>query len=228
MIAIPLGVISAVRRGGAVDGTTRLGVVVAAGIPVFWLALMLQLILAARLGWFPLTGEISPNVDTGHKITGMVLTDSLLQGKWEAARDAFMHLILPAITLAAAFIAVITRTVRSSMLGALDRDYITLARSKGLTESRVVGRHALRNAMVPTVTIIGMQFGWMMSSTVLVEAIYGRPGIGSYAVNAVLQSDIWAVVAVVLVVGICFVVANFIVDLVQMWLNPRLRTEAAR
>jgi peptide/nickel transport system permease protein len=228
MVAIPLGVLAAVHRGGVTDGASRLTVMIAAGIPVFWLGLMLQLVLAANRGWFPLTGTISPDVDAGQRITGMPLFDSLIQGKWAAAQSAFMHLVLPAITLAAAFVAVVTRTVRSSMIGVLDRDYVVLARAKGLSERRVVIRHALRNALLPCITIIGMQFGWMLGSTVLVENIYGRTGIGSYAVTAVLQSDLFAVVGVVLVIGVIFVLANFAVDLTYMWLNPRLRVGHGR
>lgn len=227
LVAIPFGVLAAVHRGGVTDAFARLTVMTAAGVPVFWLGLVLQLVLAAHLGWFPLTGDISTDVDAGHRITGMPLFDSLIQGKFTAAWSAFMHLVLPAITLAAAFVAVVMRTVRSSMIGALDRDYVTLARAKGLSEARIVVRHALRNALLPSITIIGMQFGWMMGSTVLVENIYGRTGIGSYAVTAVLQSDLFAVVAVVLVIGVIFVLANFAVDLAYMWLNPRLRVGRA-
>lgn len=226
-LAVPLGVLAAVYRGGAVDGGARLLVMLSAGVPVFWLGLMLQFLLAAQLGWFPLTGQVDTSVDVGHRITGMLTVDTLLQGKFAAFWSAAVHLVLPAITLAAPFIAVVTRTVRSSMIGALERDFVTLARAKGLSEFRVIVRHALRNALLPSITIIGMQFGWMMGSTVLVETIFGRTGVGSYAVTAVLQSDLWAVIAVVLVVGTFFVVANFVVDVMYVWLNPKLRPAAA-
>lgn len=226
LIAIPLGVLAAVNRGGIIDGISRLFVMSAAGIPVFWLGLMLQFLLAAQLGWFPLTGQVDTGLDVGHRITGMLTVDTLIQGKFPAFWSAVQHLVLPAVTLAAAYIAVVTRTIRSTMIGTLERDYVTLARSKGLSESRVVVRHALRNALVPSTTIIGMQFGWMLGSTVLVETVFGRTGLGSYAVTAVLQSDLWAVVGTVLVVGIFFVVANFVVDMAYVWLNPRLRPGA--
>jgi len=225
-LAFPLGVIAAVREGGKIDALARLVVMVSAGIPVFWLGLMLQLAFAARLQVLPLSGQISFGADVGARLTGIVTVDTVLQGRWQALVDVLAHLALPAITLAASFVAVIARTTRSTMLGVLREDYITLARAKGLSERRVVLRHALRNAMVPNITILGMQLGWMMGSTVLVEGIFGRRGVGFYAVTAIIQKDLWAVVGVVLIVSIIFVAANLVVDLAYAWLNPRLRLAA--
>jgi ABC-type dipeptide/oligopeptide/nickel transport system permease component len=133
------------------------------------------------------------------------------------------HLILPAAVLAAPEIAIVTRLLRSSMLAELKKDYVTFARAKGLSETRVVFGHALRNALVPAITAAGMQIGWMLAATVLVESIFSRVGIGAYAVNAVLQSDVQAIVAVVLVVAAVFVFVNFVVDLLYFWLNPKLQ-----
>jgi peptide/nickel transport system permease protein len=224
LVAVPFGVAGAVRRGSWVDGVTRVLVVLGSALPVFWVALLLQLVFAVKLGWLPITGQFGDDVDPGSRITGLVVLDSLLQGRFAAAWSGITHLVLPAVSLALSFMAIIARTVRSSMLGALERDYVTLARAKGLSEARVITRHALRNAMLPATTIVGMQFGWMLGSTVLVGTIYGRPGLGAYAVTAVLQSDLLAVVGVVLVVGAFFVVANLLVDLLYVRLNPRLRT----
>ena len=222
LVAVPLGVISAARRGRAADLAARLIVMFGAAVPVFWLGLMLQYLLAAQWQVFPLTGRLSFGVSVPER-TGMVTVDALLAGDLGAFSDALAHLVLPAVTLAAPFVAVVARTLRSTMISALDRDFVTLARAKGASEWRVVIRHGLRNALVPSSTIIGMQLGWMLSSTVLVESIFGRPGIGAYAVNAVLQNDLFAVVAVVLVIGVAFVIANFLVDLVHLWLDPQLR-----
>lgn len=227
VIAVPLGVYAAYRRGGAADLASRLIVLFGAAVPVFWLGLMLQLVLSDRLGLLPLTGQLSFGNEVPD-LTGMTTLDALLSGDLAAFGDALSHLVLPAFTLAAAFIAVVARTVRSSMITVLDSDYVTLARATGASEWRVVVRHGLRNALVPVSTILGMQLGWMLGSTVLVESVFGRTGIGAYAVSAVLQSDLYAVIGTVLVIGVVFVVANVVVDLVQLWLNPRLRRPSRR
>jgi peptide/nickel transport system permease protein len=224
-IAVPLGVYAAYRRGRAADVAARHIGVFGAGVPVFWGGVMLQLVFADRLGMLPLTGQLGFGREVP-ELTGMTSLDALLSGDMAAFGDAVSHLLLPAVTLAAAFIAVVARTVRSSMISVLDSDYITLARATGASERRVVIRHGLRNALVPVSTILGMQLGWMLGSTVLVESVFGRRGIGAYAVNAVLQNDLYAVIGSVLVIGVVFVLANIVVDLVQLWLNPRLRQPA--
>lgn len=223
VVAVPLGVLAAVYRGSLVDVTARIVATLAAAFPVFWLGLMLQYLFGAQLGAFPLTGETSFGIAVP-RVTGMVTVDALLAGDLNAFGDAVWHLVLPALTLAASFIAVIARTMRSTMMTALNRDYILLAQAKGVRGLRLIVRHALRNSLIPSSTIIGMQLGWMLGSTVLVESIFGRSGIGAYAVNAVVQSDLYAVIAVVLIIGVVFVIANFVVDLVHLWLDPRLRT----
>jgi peptide/nickel transport system permease protein len=222
VIAVPLGVLSAYRRGRLADYASRLVVLIGAAVPVFWLGLILQLVFADQLKILPLSGQLGFGVSVPHR-TGIVTLDALLAGNLGAFFDGVDHLILPAITLAAAFVPVVTRTVRSSMLGVLDSDYITLARATGASEWRVVIRHGLRNALVPVTTILGMQLGWMLGATVLVESTFGRTGIGAYMVTAVLQDDLYAVIGSVLVIGVVFIVANFLVDLLQLWLNPRLR-----
>ncbi|MER5621695.1 ABC transporter permease [Streptosporangium sp. NPDC002544] len=227
VVAVPLGVYAAYRRGRPADIAARLIALLGAAVPVFWLGLMLQLVFAAELRLLPLTGQLAFGQEVP-RITGMTSLDALLGGNLPAFGDALQHLILPALTLAASFVAVVARTVRSSMITALDSDYITLARATGASEFRVVVRHGLRNAMVPASTILGMQLGWMLGSTVLVESIFGRTGIGAHAVAAVLQSDLYTVIGTVLVIGVVFVVANIAVDLIQLWLNPRLRRTKRR
>ena len=137
-----------------------------------------------------------------------------------ASATCIEHLILPALALAAGFSGVIMRTVRSSMLGTLGEEYIVLAHAKGLTERRVLIRHALRNALLPSLTILGMQVGWMLGSTILVESVFSYPGIGNYSVTALFNSDLWAIVGVVVVIGAVFVVANFLTDVIQMLARP--------
>lgn len=227
VVAVPLGVLSAYRQGRLSDIAARLVVVLGAAVPVFWLALILQLVFADQLKIMPLSGQLGFGYSVPHR-TGMVTLDALLAGQPAAFLDAVDHLILPALTLAAAFIAVVTRTVRSSMLGVLEADYITLARATGASEWRVVIRHGLRNALLPTTTILGMQLGWMLGATVLVESTFNRTGIGAYMVTAVLQDDLYAVIGSILVIGVVFILANFLVDLLQLWLNPRLREGTSR
>jgi ABC-type dipeptide/oligopeptide/nickel transport system permease component len=227
VIAVPLGVFAAYRRGRAGDVIARLFVLVGGAMPVFWLGLVLQLIFADQLKILPLGGQLGFGIQV-NKITGIVSLDALLHGNFTAFRSALSHLILPAVTLSASFIAVVARTVRSSMITALDTDYVVLARSTGASEWRVVVRHALRNALIPASTILGMQLGWMLGATVLVESTFNRTGIGAYMVTAVLQDDLYAVIGSVLTIGVVFLVTNFAVDLIQLWLNPRLRQAGRR
>ena len=223
VVGVPLGVLAAYRRGTPVDGIARLLVLLGAAIPAFWLGLILQLILSDQLKVFPLSGRLTYGYRV-HDITGMTTLDALITGRWATFGNALEHLALPAITLAAPFVAVVARTVRSSMISVLDNDFIQLARATGASEWRVVIRHGLRTALIPITTVIGMQLGWMLGATVLVESTFNRGGIGAYTVTAVLQNDLYAVIGSVLAIGVVFVVANFLVDLLQLWLDPRVRT----
>lgn len=225
LVAVPLGVLAAHRRGRASDAAARLVALVGAALPVFWLGLLLQLLFAVQLGVLPLYGQLGFGEQVT-SVTGVVTLDALIVGDFGAFFSALQHLLLPAVTLSASFIAVITRTVRSSMITALDSDFVTLARTTGASELRVVVRHGLRNALIPMSTILGMQLGWMLGATVLVESTFNRTGIGAYMVNAVLQNDLYAVIGSILVIGVVFLVTNLAVDLLQLWINPRLRDGA--
>lgn len=222
VIAVPLGVFAAYRRGRAADVAARFIAVLGAAVPVFWLGLLLQVVFSNALGWLPLYGQLDHGMSVP-TVTGMTTIDSLLNSNPPAFASAVLHIILPAATLAASFIAVIARTVRSSMITALDSDFVTLARATGASEFRVVVRHALRNALIPMSTILGLQLGWMLGATVLIESTFNRTGIGAYMVTAVLQNDLYAVIGAILVIGVVFLIANFLVDIVQLWINPRLR-----
>ena len=223
LISIPLGVLAATKFETKTDVFIRVMVMIGAGVPIFWLALLLQHYLAGEAGWFPIAGRLGFEFRNFSGATGFLLIDSAMQGEWRVFWSAAKHLFLPAFALSTLFIAVVTRTTRSTVLRTLQEDYVTLARSKGISESRVVVRHALRNALIPTITILGMQVGWMLGTTVLVEEIFARPGIGRYAVKAVTQSDIHGVVGVVLVIGVIFLITNFIVDIAHLFLNPKHR-----
>jgi peptide/nickel transport system permease protein len=221
-IAIPLGIVTALVRGSRTDFVLRLLTLIGATVPVFWLGLVLQYLLGAKLKIVPISGQKPSGVQI-ERVTGMTTLDAFISGDIMLFTQTLRYLALPAFVLSLAFIAVSARTLRSGMINVLDSDYVKLARAKGVSEIRMVSKHALRNAILPTFTILGMQVGWMLGSTVLVESIFGRQGIGSYATTAVLQKDIFAVISVVLVMGIVVTVLNLLVDIGHKLIDPRLR-----
>ncbi|MDJ0358180.1 ABC transporter permease [Paenarthrobacter sp. PH39-S1] len=222
LLAVPLGVLSAVNEGRGGDTAIRLILVLEGGVPVFWLAIMLRWIFGSILGWFPISSTNSLNGAPPH-VTGFSVLDSLLFGDFSNVLDSVGHLLLPAIALSAPFIATLARNVRSNMMSALKSDYITFAVSKGVPPGRIVIHHGLRSALGSTLTIAGMQFGWMVSSAVLVEAVFSLPGVGSYMYHAIVNHDTFAVLGAVLIIGFVFIVTALIVDLVQMSIDPRVR-----
>ncbi|RAK36499.1 peptide/nickel transport system permease protein [Actinoplanes lutulentus] len=225
-IAVPLGVFSALRHGRSGDTASRLIMVLGGGVPVFWLALMLQYLIGSRLGWLPISGRNGFGLESP-PVTGLATVDALLAGNIAGLWDAVQHLILPALALSAPFLAVVARSIRSSMVGALRADHVAFARAKGASNARIIWRHALPNALVPTLVLLGMQFGWMMGAALLVESVFSIPGVGTYLNTAVTSQDTYAVLGAVLVLGLVFVLANLFVDLIQLWLDPRTRQAVA-
>lgn len=223
VIGVPVGVISAVKKGRAVDQLTRILAFIGAGLPVFWFGLMLQLFLYGRLALFPAAGRIGFGLEAPVGPTGLLLLDSLIARRVEVFSSAARHLVLPVLSIALARVAVVARMTRSSMLEVLSEDYIRTARAKGLAERRIVFRHALMNAFMPTLTILGLQFGWVLQGAVLVEAIFSYPGIGFYAVRAITHHDLPAILGVTLVMVVVFVISNFITDLLYTVVDPRVR-----
>ncbi|MEW6049096.1 MAG: ABC transporter permease [Bacillota bacterium] len=223
LIAVPLGVAAAVGRGRPTDGFARLLAVIGAGMPVFWLGLILQLLLYARWNVLPMGGRLSVGVLPPPQVTGLYVVDAILAGQPEVAVDALRHLIMPSFVLAIGEIAVVTRMTRSSMLEVLGQDYIRTARAKGLAERVVIYRHALKNAILPVVTVLGMQLGWMMGGTLLVESIFSWGGLGYYAVTGIRHHDFPVIMGVTLLISVTFVVANLIVDFLYTVLDPRIR-----
>lgn len=225
-VSLPLGLLTARYNGSRFDDIVRLLVMAGAGLPVFWLAIILQQVVAGDWQLLPTAGRLGfANRDfTG--ATGFTLFDSLAQGRFDVFADALAHLVLPAFALSLLFTAVGVRITRAAMIGEFRKDYVVLARAKGAGEARIMFRHVFPNGATPALTVFGMQFGWMLGATVLVEEIFGRPGIGRYAVKAVTQSDIHAVVAVVFVVGLVFLLANLVVDIALYSLSPRKQARA--
>ena len=223
LLGVGVGVVASVRRGSAVDTGSRLFAMIGLSMPAFWLALLFQLIFYSKLRWLPFGGRLSTGATPPPHITGLYTLDSLLTGHLSTFRDAFSHLMLPAITLALAEIGLMTRIVRTSMLEVLGEEYVQTARAKGASSRRVLTRHVLRNALLPAVTILGLEFGLLAGGVFLVETIFAWPGIGRYAYDAIRDSDYNATMGVTLVVAFIYVAINLAVDVVYLYLDPRIR-----
>jgi peptide/nickel transport system permease protein len=226
-LGVPLGILSAVYRDSWIDHATRIVSVSGVAIPAFWLGLMLQLLLALAWGWLPLGGRLGLMHVPPQPITHLLFVDALLRGQWATLGDALAHAVLPVFTLAFPALASILRVNRAEMIEVLTQDYIVNARAQGIGDLRIVTRYALKNAMIPTLTMIGLRYGWMLGGTVLVESVFDWPGIGLYAVNSALASDFQPVMGVTLLIGLNFMVANLLVDLAYGVLDPRIRHAAA-
>lgn len=190
-------------------------------MPSFWLGIILILFFSVRLHWFPVQGRIAFGIQL-EQITGMYVLDSLLTRNWEALVSSVKHLILPSTALAAGVAAIIARVLRSSMVETLRQDYVTLARAKGQSEFLVVTKHALRNALIPTVTVVGLQVGTLLGGNMIVETVFGWPGLGRLVVDAIFQRDFPLVQGAVMVYAFTFVIANLVVDILYSLLNPKI------
>jgi peptide/nickel transport system permease protein len=222
-LGLPLGVISAVKHDRWPDHASRVYSLMGVSVPSFWLALLFQWFVALQFGWLPIGGRIEATVGAPEQITGLYTIDSLLTGNFEALRSSLRHLFLPAFTLSMGPLATVTRMTRSSMLEVLGQDYIRTARAKGLKERSVLFRHALRNAFMPTLTMIGLSLGWLMGGSVLVETIFDWPGLGLYAVKSALTLDFMPIMGIALVYGIVFSLINLLVDVLYAFVDPRIR-----
>jgi len=223
LIGVPTGIVSALHKDGWADQVARVFALGGASLPVFYVALLLLGLLYSRLGVLPGPGQLSIYTSPPPTITGMVAVDALLSRDWPAFGDALRHLVMPAFVLGYASTGIITRMTRSSMLEVMRQDYVRTARAKGVVELRVVLRHALRNALLPTVTVIGLTYGGLLSGAVLTETIFSWPGIGRYATNSVTNIDIPAVLGVTLVIAIMYSLANLVVDVLYAYLDPQIR-----
>jgi peptide/nickel transport system permease protein len=222
LIGIPLGVASAVKRDSLVDHVSRFVSISGLALPVFWLALMTQFLFFGKLGWLPDGERLPIEVDAPPPITRLYTIDALLARDWHVFRVAVEHLAMPVVVLAYGSLAVVTRMVRGGMLEVLNQDYIRTARAKGLAQNAVVVKHALKNAMLPTVTSLGLQVGLLFSGAFLVETVFSWPGIGRYTVNATESIDYNAIMATTLIVAVIFVVVNLFVDILYLFLDPRI------
>lgn len=222
VVGLGVGVVAARRPHGPVDTAAMVGVLVGVSMPVFWTGILLLLVFGGVLGWLPLGGMVDEGM-TFRRITGLPLLDGLLTSNLALVQSNLRHLILPAVALGATSMATIARMSRSTMLEVLGLDYVRTARAKGVAEPRVVRSHALRNALLPIVTLIGLQLGLLLSGAVLTETIFALPGLGRLAITSVLARDYPVVQGVVLIAATIFVLANLAVDVLYAYLDPRIR-----
>jgi len=221
LVAVPIGIISAVKQYSLVDRLSMAGAFLGISMPAFWLAIVMILIFSVQLKLLPVQGRIDYQVEL-ETVTGFYVLDSIITGNRTALVSSLRHLVLPSISLGAGVAAIVARVLRSSMLEVLRQDYITLARAKGQMEFLVVMKHALRNALIPTVTIVGLQTGVLLGGNMIVETVFAWPGLGRLVVAAIFARDFPLVQGTVMVYAFTFVTANLIVDILYTYLNPKV------
>ena len=222
LMAIPAGILAAVKRNGPADHIVRVVSLFGASVPIFWFAIILLLVLFYYLGWVPSSQRIGITLDIPQTVTGFYTIDTLIAGDFRGFLSSLHHLALPAFVLAFSVVGLLARVTRTSMLEVLGEDYIRTARAKGLHNRIVLYRHALRNALIPTVTILGLLVGGLLSGAVLTETIFAWPGLGRFAVQSIFFLDRAAVTSVALIIGVAYSTANLIVDVIIAILDPRI------
>ncbi len=221
LIAIPVGILSAVRQHSLVDQFSMAGAFLGTSMPAFWLGIILILFFSVRLHWLPVQGRIAFGANP-EPATGFLVVDSLLARDGTALLSSLKHLVLPSVSLGAAVAAIVARVLRSSMVEIMRQDYVMLARAKGLLEFWVVMKHALRNALIPTVTVVGLQVGTLLGGNMIVETVFSWPGLGRLVVKAIFERDFPLVQGAVMVYALTFVLANLVVDVLYTYLNPKI------
>ena len=218
---IILGIISATKQYSWFDYMSMIASLVGVSIPVFWLGLVLMLVFSLYLGWFPMSGRMGIGIDL-EIITNFYVLDAILTRNWPALKDVLWHLALPAFALSTIPLAIIARMTRSSMLEVLRQDYIKTAKAKGLGQTKIVLKHALRNGLIPVITVIGLQFGIMLGAAILTETVFAWPGVGKWIFDGVVKRDYMVIQGGTLIVAACFVLVNLVVDVLYAVINPRI------
>ena len=221
-IGLPVGILAAVRRGSVFDHTVMGAALTGYSMPIFWWGLLLIIFFSTTLGWTPVSGRIS-FVYFFEPVTGFMLIDSLLSGQAGAFKSALSHMILPTVVLGTIPLAVIARQTRSAMLEVLGEDYVRTAQAKGLQPLRVIGLHALRNALIPVITVIGLQVGVLLAGAILTETIFSWPGIGKWLIDSIARRDYPSVQGGLLLIALTVMIVNLAVDLLYGLINPRIR-----
>ncbi|HTD78224.1 MAG TPA: ABC transporter permease [Chloroflexota bacterium] len=223
VVGLPLGTFAALHRDGPIDHLARLVSLVGVSIPIFWLATVSLVIFYAALQIAVGPGRLGPQIQPPPPRTGFLTVDSLLAGDLATFHSAVDHLMLPGIVLGSSVMGLITRVTRSSLLEVLGQDYVRTARAKGLVERLVIGRHALRNALIPTVTVLGLAYGSLLSGAVMTETIFAWPGLGRYAYQSAISNDFPAIMGVTFVIALIYIIVNLLVDMTYALLDPQIR-----
>jgi peptide/nickel transport system permease protein len=218
-----LGIVAATNRNGWLDSLVALLSISGLAMPAFWLGLLGQWLFYDQLGWLPSGGRLDLGMNPPPHKTGLYTIDSLLAGRLDLFGNAAWHLALPAVVLGLGTLGVIARMIRSSLIEALGQDYARTARAKGLTRSRVVLRHALRNSLMPAITVAGLQCGYLLSGAILVETVFNWPGLGLYTTQSILAADYTPIIGITLVIALIYVLVNTVVDLLYAATDPRVR-----
>jgi peptide/nickel transport system permease protein len=221
-VGIPAGIVSAVRRNSLIDTAAMLLSLTGVSMPIYWLGMMALMLFAVILHWVPVGTRLGVEVNLQY-ITNFYILDSLLTANWDALGDVLRHIIVPACVLGTVPMAIMARMTRSSMLEALNQDYIRTAHAKGLHERVVVLRHALKNALLPVITIIGLEVGFLFSGAILTESIFAWPGVGRWMYESIIYRDYPVIQGVTLIIALIFVVVNLLVDLSYAVIDPRIR-----
>jgi peptide/nickel transport system permease protein len=223
LAGLAVGITSAVARGRWLDHVVRFVSLVGLSMPVFWLGLIMLLIFYFYLGLLPGPGQLDVFLSRPPAVTGLITVDAVLAGDFHALRNVLGHILLPAVVLGSHALVGIARITRASMLEVLGQDYIKLARAKGLAERTVIRRHALKNALLPIITVVGIYYGGLLEGAVLTETVFAWPGLGRYATSAILSQDFAAIMGVTILIALTFSLANLAVDLAYGLLNPKIR-----
>ena len=223
-LAIPLGYLAARRRGGLFDTGSVIFSLVGVAVPVFFLAFVLKYVFAVQLGWLPPSGRQTVGINATH-ITNLYVLDGIMTREWDAALDALKHLILPAIALSSIPFAIIFRITRASVIDVLDEDYVRTARAKGLQSQTIRVRHVMRNALIPVVTIIGLQVGALLAGAVLTEAVFAWPGIGNALAQGFTLRDYPILQVLIMMAALIYIIVNLVVDIAYAVIDPRVRTK---
>lgn len=221
---IIFGIISATKQYSVFDYVSMIGALAGVSMPIFWLGLIFMLIFSLNLGWLPISGRLSVDIDL-EVITNFYILDAVLTRNWAALKDAVWHIIMPAVTLSTIPMAIVARMTRSAMLEVLRQDYIKTAKAKGLSNFTVTFKHALRNALIPVVTTVGLQFGVALGGAILTETIFAWPGVGKWMYDAVMQRDYMVIQGGTLIIAAVFVVINLCVDVLYAVINPRISVQ---
>ncbi|AWU95803.1 ABC transporter permease subunit [Azospirillum ramasamyi] len=222
LVGLPAGILAAVKRGSLFDHGVMGASLTGYSMPIFWWGLLLILFFSVGLGWTPVSGRLGL-IHYVEPVTGFMLIDTLMAGEYEAFRSALSHLVLPTIVLGTVPLAVVARMTRSAMLEVLGEDYIRTARAKGLADGRVIGMHALRNALIPVVTVIGLQVGTLLGGAILTETIFSWPGVGKWLIESINRRDYPALQGGILLIATSVILVNLLVDVLYGVLNPRIR-----